>query len=275
MKYSLGISPCPNDTFIFDALLHNKINTHGIEFELHLADVETLNQWALEGKLDITKLSFPALFKSLHHYKLLLSGAALGKGVGPLLISKKEFQLQKIKDCSIAIPGKNTTANFLLHFALPNANNKIEFIFSEIENAVQCQQVDCGVIIHENRFTYLEKGLIKILDLGEYWEQETKLPIPLGGIAIKTSLGNNVKNIINKCIFDSVTYAMNRYPYLSDFVLTNAQEMNEDVMRKHIDLYVNHYTQLLNDNAKQAIETMLKYYQKTQMVVHQNFEEIF
>lgn len=275
MKYTIGISPCPNDTFIFDALLHNKINTHGIEFELHLADVETLNQWALEEKLDITKLSFPAFFKSLPNYKLLLSGAALGKGVGPLLISKKEISLAELNDCSIAIPGINTTANFLLHFALPNANNKTEYIFSEIENVVQSQQVDCGVIIHENRFTYLDRGLIKILDLGEYWEQETKLPIPLGGIAIKSSLGNDLKNLINKCIYDSVEFAMNQYPHLPNFVLANAQEMNEDVMRKHIDLYVNNYTLLLNKDAKQAIDAMLKYYQKTQTVVLTNFEEIF
>lgn len=275
MKLSIGISPCPNDTFIFDALLHNKIETKDFEFEIHLADVETLNQWALEGKLDITKLSFPAFFQSLQHYRLLLSGAALGKSVGPLLISKNKFAIEKVNECSIAVPGLNTTAHFLLNFAFPNILKKEFIVFSEIEDAVLTNKFDCGVIIHENRFTYQEKGLHKIIDLGEYWGEKTQLPIPLGAIAIKNNVGFEIKQEINQLILSSIEFATKNYPTLPSFVLNNAQEMDETIMRQHINLYVNNYSLLLNDEAKLAIYTMLKYYQKTQVVKHSNIEDIF
>lgn len=275
MKLSIGISPCPNDTFIFDALLHNKIETKDFEFELHLADVETLNQWALEGKLDITKLSFPAFFQSLQHYRLLLSGAALGKAVGPLLISKNKISLHQVNECSIAVPGLNTTAHFLLNFAFPNIQKKEFIVFSEIEDAVLTNKFDCGVIIHENRFTYQEKGLHKIIDLGEYWEEKTQLPIPLGAIAIKNNVGFEIKQEINQLILSSIEFATKNYPTLPSFVLDNAQEMDETIMKQHINLYVNNYSLLLNDEAKLAIYTMLKYYQKTPAVKHSNIEDIF
>ncbi len=182
MKLTIGFSPCPNDTFIFDALVNKKIDTEGFEFDAVLADVETLNQWALEGKLDITKLSFPAFFRSLQYYTLLNAGSALGKGVGPLLItdSPNEITDDEINQASIALPGIHTTANLLFSFAYPGATDKKFMIFSAIEDALINKETDFGVIIHENRFTYQEKGLYKVKDLGEYWYEKMGLPIPLG-----------------------------------------------------------------------------------------------
>ncbi|HRF20266.1 MAG TPA: 1,4-dihydroxy-6-naphthoate synthase, partial [Chitinophagaceae bacterium] len=188
MKLSIGFSPCPNDTFIFDALINKKIDTDGIEFEAILEDVETLNQWALEGKLDISKLSFPAFFRSTDKYLLLNAGSALGKGVGPLLVKRAGSEISKVEEQSILIPGINTTANLLLSFAYPDAKNKRPMLFSEIEDLVMSELADLGVIIHENRFTYQQKGLEKVADLGESWEKKMNVPIPLGGIAIKRTV---------------------------------------------------------------------------------------
>ena len=202
MKLTLGFSPCPNDTFIFDALVNKKIDTEGFEFETSLADVETLNQWALEGKLDITKLSFPAFFKSLEHYTLLNAGSALGKGVGPLLITDSQTELtdDEINQASIALPGANTTANLLFTLAYPQATDKTFMLFSAIEEALVNKETDLGVIIHENRFTYQQKGLKKVRDLGRYWEQRMELPLPLGGIAINQSIKRSVALKVNELI---------------------------------------------------------------------------
>src|SRR6185369_4542712 len=199
MKLTLGFSPCPNDTFIFDALVNKKIDAEGLKFEVVLEDVETLNRWALEGKLDITKLSFPAFFQSLDKYVLLNSGSALGKGVGPLLISKSKIKSQKskIEDSEIALPGENTTANFLFSFAYPEARKKKFMLFSKIEASVLNSDSELGVIIHENRFTYQQKGLHKVLDLGEHWEEKMDLPIPLGGIAVKKTIETSVAKKID------------------------------------------------------------------------------
>ena len=257
---TLGFSPCPNDTFIFDALVNKKIDSGDLEFEPVLADVETLNEWALMGKLDITKLSFPAFFKSLDNYVLLSSGGALGKGVGPLLISKHSYDIQhlasNIQQLSIAIPGENTTANMLLRFAFPDATRKIPMIFSQIEDAVITEKVDMGVIIHENRFTYQQKGLRKLLDLGEFWEQKLNSPIPLGGIAVRRSINITVAEKINSLIHKSIEYAFQSYPIVTDYVKENSQEMSEEVMRKHIDLYVNDYSLNLGKEGKHAIEVL-------------------
>ncbi len=261
MKLTLGFSPCPNDTFIFDALVNNKIDSGGIEFEVVLQDVETLNQGVLEGKLDITKLSFPALFRSLHHYTLLHAGSALGKGVGPLLIAKDpDITLDSINTRSIAIPGFNTTANLLLSYAFPDAVNKTAMVFSEIENAVLSGQVELGVIIHENRFTYQQKGLHKLVDLGEYWEKKINMPIPLGGIAMNRRVERPVAVKINELIRQSVQYAFTNYPLIPDYVKQHSQEMDESVMKQHIDLYVNHYSVDLGPDGKEAIKTMLEMY---------------
>lgn len=255
MKLTLGFSPCPNDTFIFDALVNKKIDTGDLEFEAVLEDVETLNKWALEGKLDITKLSFPALFKSLDNYLLLNSGSALGKGVGPLLVSKGELN-KNVDDCLIALPGINTTANLLFSFAYPQAANKNFILFSTIEDAVVNGDADLGVIIHENRFTYQQKGLHKIMDLGEYWEEKMNVPIPLGGIAINQSVKRSIALKADELICRSLEYAFANYPTVTGYVKEYSQAMSEDVMRQHIDLYVNNYSLNLGDDGKKAIETL-------------------
>ena len=258
MKLTLGFSPCPNDTFIFDALINKKIDTEGFEFDPVLADVETLNEWALGGKLDITKLSFPAFFKSLDNYTLLNAGSALGKGVGPLVISDASHEItdDEIDQASVALPGVNTTANLLFSLAYPEAKDKTFLLFSAIEEALVNKEVDLGVIIHENRFTYQQKGLYKVRDLGKYWEEKMELPLPLGGIAINQSIKRSVALKVNELIRKSLEFAFKNYPIITDYVKQHSQAMNEEVMRQHIDLYVNNYSLDLGEDGKLAIETL-------------------
>jgi len=260
MKLTLGFSPCPNDTFIFDALVNKKIDTEGLEFDTVLEDVETLNKWSFEKKLDITKLSYPAFFQNLDKYVLLNSGAALGKGVGPLLISKQKIQHStfNFQQATIALPGENTTANLLFSFAYPEAMNKKHMIFSAIEESVINEQTELGVIIHENRFTYQQKGLHKVTDLGEYWEKKMKAPIPLGGIAVSRSIDKKISLKIDRLIRNSIEFAFSNYPLITDYVKQHSQEMSEDVMRQHIELYVNNFSIDLGNDGKQAIETLYK-----------------
>lgn len=262
MKLSLGFSPCPNDTFIFDALVNGKIDTGDLSFEPVLADVETLNRHALQGKLDITKLSFPAFFQTEEVYQLLNSGSALGKGVGPLLItaSDRVFSEDDISAASVLLPGENTTANMLFNFAYPNARNKKFTVFHKIEDALINGEADLGVIIHENRFTYKDKGLYKVKDLGEHWEKEVKAPIPLGGIVIKKQLGKDIYEKVDALIKGSLEYSFAQYPAISDYVRENAQAMSDDVMRKHIDLYVNDFSLELGDQGKHAVDQMKAVY---------------
>jgi 1,4-dihydroxy-6-naphthoate synthase len=260
MKLTIGFSPCPNDTFIFDALINKNIDSQGLEFEPVIEDVQTLNQWAAEGRLDITKLSFPALFNSLKTYKILNAGAALGKGVGPLLIAKRLIDMKEVPDCKIAIPGENTTANFLLHFTFPSVAKKESMLFSEIEDAVLQEKADLGVIIHENRFTYQQKGLVKVCDLGEVWEERQKAPIPLGCIAIKKSRPVEVHQLVNTLIRNSVQTSLNNYPQISAYVKAHAQTMEEHVMKKHIELYVNDFTVDLKEEGRKAIEQLYSVY---------------
>lgn len=258
-KLSLGFSPCPNDCFVFDAMLHGKIDTEGLEFEVFMDDVETLNQKAFRGELDITKLSYHAYAHLTKKYQLLNAGSALGNGCGPLLISKNgDFSNLKsqVSDLVIAIPGKYTTANFLLSLAFPEAKNKVEMIFSEIENAVLEGKVDAGLIIHENRFTYEQKGLKKIIDLGEYWETLTNAPIPLGGIVIKRTISDELKKKVDRILRKSVEFAFANPKSSLNFVKANAQEMSEEVMYKHIDLYVNKYSVDLGADGKRAVKLL-------------------
>ena len=263
MKLTLGFSPCPNDTFIFDALIHHKIDTEGLTFEVLFEDVETLNQKALHGELDITKLSFHAFAHVIDKYALLNAGSALGFGVGPLLICKQE-NLDRIQSLlnapsttlSTAIPGKYTTANFLLGIAYPQLTNKKEMVFNEIENALLNDKIDVGLIIHENRFTYQEKGLAKILDLGNYWEQLTGCAIPLGGIVINRKLHITIQQKVDRLIRKSVEYAFANPKSGIDFIRNHAQEMSEDVMYKHIELYVNQFSINLGKEGRNAIETL-------------------
>jgi len=258
MKLSLGYSPCPNDTFIFDALVHGKIDTEGLQFDVRLGDVEELNQAAFAGELDITKLSYHAYAYLLDRYTLLDSGSALGNNCGPLLIARQPLTDAEIKAGPIAIPGKYTTANFLLSLAYPEATNKRETLFSDIEGAVQRQEVRAGLIIHENRFTYQDKGLVKILDLGEYWEQSTGMPIPLGGIVVRRDLPVDLQHKINRVLQRSVRYARQDPRDALPYVRQHAQEMDEKVMYRHIDLYVNSYTEHLGPTGRSAVEHMFR-----------------
>jgi 1,4-dihydroxy-6-naphthoate synthase len=259
MKLSLAFSPCPNDTFIFDALVNQKIDTEGLEFELHLDDVENLNHAAFDQKYDITKLSYHAFMFLTDHYNLLDAGSALGFGVGPLLIANKEMLLSDCINASIAIPGKFTTANMLLSLALPGAKNKTEVLFSEIEQAVTEGKFDCGLIIHESRFTYMDKGLKKIADLGEFWEEKTHSAIPLGGIVIRKNIPPDIQQKMNQLIRRSVEYAFeNNKETLPEFIRCNAQEMSEAVIRKHIALYVNKYSLSLAGEGIKAINALFK-----------------
>lgn len=255
-KISLGFSTCPNDTYIFDAMVHDKINTEGLEFDVVLGDVEELNQKALKAELDVTKISYHAFSKIANNYLLLDSGSALGYKNGPLLISKHKIYPDEVKDVIIAIPGFNTTANLLLSIAFPEAQNKKEYLFSDIEEAVLSNEVDAGLIIHENRFTYEQKGLQKIRDLGEFWEEETGLPIPLGGIAVNKNLDKETQLKINRVLKRSVEFAFENpksaYPYIKQY----AQEMDEDVMYKHIELYVNDFSRELGVDGRKAIEVL-------------------
>ncbi len=256
MKLTIGFSPCPNDTFIFDAMVNGKIDTRGITFDFVMEDVETLNQWAELGKLDITKLSYSTFLHTVDQYALLHSGSALGVGVGPLLVAMKPMTKEEINTCRIAIPGIKTTANLLLSLAYPHAKNKTELVFNEIESAVIDGNFDAGLIIHEGRFTYQKKGLTKLLDLGDWWEDTTGAAIPLGGIVMRRSFDHELCAAVDAIIKESLTWSWHRYPDLSPFITCNAQEMEEEVMRKHIKLYVNDYTTDLGNTGRKAIGTL-------------------
>lgn len=276
MKLSLGFSPCPNDTFIFDAMIHQKIDTEGLSFEVVYEDVETLNQKAFSAELDITKLSYHAYAYVTGNYVLLNSGSALGFGVGPLLICNNPEYLEEgiesltshISDLKVGIPGKYTTANFLLSLAFPESQNKIEMKFSEIEPALLNYHIDLGVIIHENRFTYQDKGLLKVIDLGEYWEQLTSCPIPLGGIMIRRQLPDGIKHKVNRIVKRSVQYAIKNPLSGLDFIRSHAQEMSTEVMYKHIELYVNNYSVDLGDEGRKAVSIFMEEASKRNIIPH-------
>ena len=266
MKLTIGFSPCPNDTFIFDAMINGQIDTQGLEFDYVLEDVETLNRWAAEGRLDITKLSYNAFLHVVNDYALLHSGSALGKGVGPLLISKTPFDISALAGKRIAIPGVNTTANLLLSLAFPEAKNKEALVFSEIEQAVLSGAYDAGLIIHESRFTYAQKGLHKLIDLGDWWENTMNAAIPLGGIVMKRSFDSDTCAKVDAVIKASLAYSWKHYPELSPFVTAHAQEMEEKVMRQHIDLYVNEYTTDLGNEGRNAINTLFSQAHKAGLI---------
>ena len=258
MKLTLGFSPCPNDTFIFDALVNKRIDTEGLDFDVQFGDVETLNTKAFKAELDITKLSYHAFAYMTDNYQLLHSGSALGNNCGPILIAKSEIANSKyeIANMKIAIPGKYTTANFLLGIAFPDAKNKTEMVFSEIENAVLEGKVDAGLIIHENRFTYQSKGLKKLIDLGEFWETKTGLPIPLGGIAIRKSLPSEVKLKVEKLIRKSIEFAFANPEASKEYVRCHSQEMEPSVIQSHINLYVNNYSVNLGVEGEKAVKEL-------------------
>ena len=256
-KITLGFSPCPNDTFIFDAMVHYKIDTEGLEFEVFMGDVEELNHKAFRSELDITKLSYHAFAHLISDYQLLNSGSALGQNCGPLLVSKLPQLNARNSEIQVAIPGKYTTANFLLSLAYPEITNKVELIFSDIEQAVIDRKVDAGLIIHENRFTYQDKGLTKIKDLGEFWEELCSTPIPLGGIVVKRSIEPELQQKIDRVLKRSVQFAFENPESSSDYICENAQEMNAEVTKQHIELYVNDYSVDLGVKGREAVEMLL------------------
>ncbi len=258
MSLSLGFSPCPNDCFMFDAIVNRRIDLEGLSFTPHLADVEALNRETFAGTADVTKLSYHAYAYCRKDYVLLDAGSALGRNCGPLLISARRVTPEDVRTGTlrIAIPGVYTTANFLLGLAFPEATDRTPLVFSDIEGAVLDGRFDAGLIIHENRFTYEAKGLHKIVDLGEFWEQETGTPIPLGAIAVRRSLPDPVKQTVNRLVRRSVEYAFAHRDASLPYVRAHAQEMDEAVMYKHIDLYVNQFSADLGDEGVRAVTTM-------------------
>jgi 1,4-dihydroxy-6-naphthoate synthase len=258
MHLSLGFSPCPNDTFIFDAMIHGKVDTEGLSFIVCMDDVEALNRRAFEGAIDITKLSYHAFAHLTERYILLDAGSALGRNCGPLLIAKKMLSAEEVNAARIAIPGKMTTANFLLSLAYPQAQNKSEVLFSDIEDAVLDGRFEAGLIIHENRFTYEQKGLVKIRDLGAYWESATGFPIPLGGIVVRRDLPSDVRQRVNRVMRRSVAYAFAHREDVMPFVRAHAQAMEEAVMAAHIELYVTDFTLDLGEQGRAAVREMFR-----------------
>jgi 1,4-dihydroxy-6-naphthoate synthase len=260
MTLTLGFSPCPNDCFMFDAIVNKRIDLEGLDFTVRLADVEALNRAAFAGGIDVTKLSYHAYAYCTRDYVLLDAGSALGRKCGPLLISKRPIAAEEAAagGLRIAIPGAYTTANFLLGLAFPKAQDKTEMLFSDVEAAVLSGEYDAGLIIHENRFTYAAKGLRKIADLGEFWEEQTGAPIPLGGIVIRRALAEEVKQRVNRVLRRSVEYAFAHRGASLPFVREHAQEMSEDVMYRHIDLYVNEYSIDLGEDGRRAVQLLFE-----------------
>lgn len=258
---SLGYSPCPNDTFIFYALIHGKVDTKGLRFDEVLLDVETLNQKALSSELDLTKISFHAFGHLRDKYCLLHSGSALGRGCGPLVIAKNACSMKDLRMKRIAIPGNLTTAYLLLQlydpqFALKNSNI-IEMPFHEIIAAVADEKADAGLIIHESRFTYPSYGLTAVMDLGKWWEEETGLPIPLGGIALKRTLIDGPGRDIDRFLKQSVEYAFANRSEPMAYIKNHSQELSEDVISRHIDLYVNDHSIDIGKEGKKAVEELI------------------
>jgi 1,4-dihydroxy-6-naphthoate synthase len=263
MNFTLGFSPCPNDTFIFDALVNKKIDTGDFHFDVRLEDVETLNELAKKQELDFTKISYGVLPLVAEKYKVMNSGSALGKGVGPLLISQRPVNFNEVENYTIVIPGENTTAHLLFSLAFPNAKNKVFKRYDEIERSVLESEKVLGVIIHENRFTYMERGLYKIVDLGNFWEEKTALPIPLGGIVGRRDMDEILLMKVDALIKDSMEYAFENYPLITDYVKQHSQEMEPEVMKKHIDLYVNQFSINLGKDGRNAIQKFMQIYLET------------
>jgi len=275
MKLRLGFSSCPNDTLIFEALVNKRIDTQGLDFEIHIADVEELNQRALQGDLDITKLSFFAIAQVLEQYQILDTGSALGFANGPLFICKKDFENHISPDMPIAIPGEHTTAHLLFSLAYPEFRNKKFYIFSDIEQAIERGEVAAGVIIHENRFTYAERGFQKLCDLGNFWEQHYKMPVPLGGIVVKKSLPIAIKQTVNQLIGESIHYGKNHINEALPYIRSLAQEMDIGVMQQHINLFVNDFSSNLGMLGKQAIRTLFATAKGKKLLQTELFDEMF
>lgn len=257
-SFTLGFSTCPNDTFMFDALVHGRVPTGDFRYEVVMKDIFHLNQHALRGDLDVVKISYSTYADVQDQYQLLDAGSALGFGCGPLLVAREPFPLADLPNKRIAIPGKNTTANLLLTYFAPDATNRMEVIFDEVMPAVIRGEADAGLIIHENRFTYQQHGLVCLQDLGEYWEQQTGLPIPLGAIVAKKSLGAAAISAIETQLRESIVFAFAHREAAMPFVRAHAQEMDDTVMQSHIALYVNDFSLALGEKGAAAVQKLLQ-----------------
>ncbi len=271
---SLGYSPCPNDTFIFYAMIYGKINNHSLRFNEVLLDVEALNLKALNAELDVTKISYHAFGHLREQYCLLRSGSALGRGCGPLVISKKEQSLNELRNKKIAIPGRLTTAYMLLQLYDPEfsgqPHNIIEMPFDKIIDAVVSEKVDAGLIIHESRFTYPSYGLIQLIDLGEWWERETGFPIPLGGIIAKRSMGKDVIHNIDSILKCSVQYACENPQEPMNYIKQHSQELSDEVISNHIKLYVNNFSIDIGEEGEYAINEFITRAEKAGIISKSN-----
>lgn len=264
MKIRLGFSTCPNDTFMFDAMVHGRVATDGFEFEVTLADIHHLNQMALAGELDMVKVSYNMYGHLREQYHLLESGSAMGKACGPLLIAREHEPIESLlaRNASVAIPGKETTANLLLSYFAPGLSDRREMLFHEVMPSVLSGSADLGLIIHENRFTYAGLGLVCIQDLGAHWEATTGLPIPLGAIVAKKSLGEKTISTLDRVLHDSVAFAF-AHPEASEaYVCMHAQEMDPEVTKAHIALYVNDFSLGMGKEGHQAVDALLGVGQK-------------
>jgi 1,4-dihydroxy-6-naphthoate synthase len=265
MKLTLGFSSCPNDTFIFDALVNSKIN-HRFSFDITIADVEELNLLAQAGELDVTKMSCLAYSCAASKYLICESGSALGRGNGPLFVSKMKVYPDEIPFLKIAVPGEYTTAAFLLKYAFPTVRKPEVLLFSEIEDALLNNEVDAGVLIHEGRFTYRDKGLQLIRDLGERWELFTKQPVPLGCIALNRNLPEDVRRDFSTALRDSIIFAADNPASSREYVRKYAREQSEEITGKHIELFVNDYTLALRDDGRKAVEFFLNETKRLEIV---------
>jgi 1,4-dihydroxy-6-naphthoate synthase len=266
--FSLGYSPCPNDTFIFYPLVHGLIDAPGFGFSERLEDVETLNRLALNGELDITKISYHLLGFVRRDYCLLRSGGALGRGMGPLVVSRRYTRMEELKGKRIAVPGRYTTAYLLLRLFDPGLDNIVFLPFHEIMGAVACGKADAGVLIHESRFTFPDYGLARLLDLGDWWEEETGHPIPLGGIVAKRSLGDDTIAAIDRLLRLSVEYAFAHPGVANAYIRSHSQEMNDEVCAAHIGLYVNSFSRDLGSDGEAAVATLLSRAEAAGLVPH-------
>ncbi|MDD2541456.1 MAG: 1,4-dihydroxy-6-naphthoate synthase [Desulfuromonadaceae bacterium] len=256
-ELTLGFSPCPNDTFMFYPLVHGLVDTGGLLYREQLEDVETLNQLALKGELDVSKVSYHAFGHIREQYALLRSGSALGRGCGPLLVAAEALDPADLHGKTIAVPGRYTTALLLLQLFDPSLENFIIMPFNEIMDAVLSGNVDAGLIIHESRFTYQGFGLHKLLDLGEWWEEETGLPIPLGGIVARRTLGTETIAAVERALRAGVDYARANPDEAARYIGEHAQEMSPEVCASHIGLYVNDFSTDLGDEGLRAISCLL------------------
>ncbi len=253
LRLTLGYSPCPNDTFMFYALASGSLSLPGCTFDVQIYDVETLNRMALEQKLDITKLSFYAWLNVKNRYRLLENGAALGYGCGPVVISKEALKVSDIPSCRVVLPGEWTTAHLLFQLWAPGAKNKIFMSYDRIFDLLTEGSADCGVIIHESRFTFKQAGFQAIMDLGAWWEDETGLPVPLGCIAANNRISDALVNPLNTLIAQSITYAHAHTEEALSYIREYAQEMEEDILKKHIRTFVNRFSLGLGETGRAAV----------------------